>query len=68
MATCYAGGATAIITSQATPIPPGAGFSFILVVLVGALGQMVIALVVNNMHLTKRYPTYWVGQKLPWQQ
>lgn len=34
------------------------------VVLVGALGQLVIALVINNLNTKKRYPTYWFGGKL----
>lgn len=59
-----AGGATAIIASQATPIPPWAGFSFILVVLVASTGMTLIAILVNNVHLKKRYPTYYFGAKL----
>ncbi|DBB05731.1 hypothetical protein WJX77_012192 [Trebouxia sp. C0004] len=58
------GGATAIIASQASPLPPWAGFSFILVILVASAGQTVIAVVVNNLHTKKRYPTYWFGGKL----
>ena len=60
----YAGGATAIIASQATPLPPWAGFSFVLVMLVASAGQTVIAILVNNLHGKKRYPTYWFGSKL----
>ncbi len=60
----YAGGATAIIASQANPLPPWAGFSFILVMLVASAGQTVIAILVNNLHSKKRYPTYWFGGKL----
>ena len=60
----YAGGATAIIASQANPLPPWAGFSFILVMLVASAGMTVIAIVVNNVQAKKRYPTYWFGGKL----
>lgn len=60
----YAGGATAIIASQATSLPPWAGFSFILVMLVASSGQTVIAILVNNLHGKKLYPTYWFGSKL----
>jgi len=60
----YAGGATAIISSQADPLPPWAGFSFILVILVTSAGQTVVAIGVNNLHTKKRYPTYWFGGKL----
>lgn len=60
----YAGGATAIIASQADPLAPWAGFSFVLVILVASAGQTVIALIVNNLHSKKRYPTYWFGGKL----
>ncbi|DBB02238.1 TPA: hypothetical protein ACH3X3_011263 [Trebouxia sp. C0006] len=48
------GGATAIIASQATSLPPWAGFSFILVMLVASSGQTVIAILVNNLHGKKR--------------
>lgn len=58
------GGATAIIASQANPLPPWAGFSFILVILVASAGMTVIAIVVNNVQAKKRYPTYWLGGKL----
>ncbi|DBA71574.1 hypothetical protein WJX79_006406 [Trebouxia sp. C0005] len=58
------GGATAIIASQADPLAPWAGFSFVLVILVASAGQTVIALIVNNLHSKKRYPTYWFGGKL----
>lgn len=58
------GGATAIIASQATPLPPWAGFSFVLVVLVASAGLTAIAVIVNNFNYKKRYPTYWFGGKL----
>ena len=60
-----AGGATAIIASQANPLAPWAGFSFVIVVLAASSGMTLIALVTNNLHYKKRYPTYWFGFRKP---
>ena len=57
------GGASAIIAATVNPLPPWHGFSFVLVVLVASAGMMLIALIVNNMHQKKQYPTYWFGGK-----
>ena len=60
----HAGGATAIIAATVNPLPPWRGFSFVLVVLVASAGMTLIAIIVNNVHYKKRYPTYWFGGKL----
>lgn len=62
---CRAGGATAIIASQQNPLAPWAGFSFIIVVLVASSGMTLIAMITNNFHHKKRYPTFWFGYRKP---
>ena len=62
---CNVGGATAIIASQQNPLPPWAGFSFVIVVLVASSGMTLIAMITNNFHYKKRYPTFWFGYRKP---
>ncbi len=56
---CYAGGATALIASVAQPLGPWEGFKFVICILLGSLGMLLVALIFNNAHPRKRYPTYW---------
>lgn len=56
---CSAGGATALIASVANPLAPWEGFKFVVSILIGSLGMLLIALIFNNAHPRKRYPTYW---------
>ena len=61
------GGATALIAASApAPLPPGAGFRFVGSVAAGAAVMQVVALAVNNLHPTVRYPSYWVVGRGGW--
>lgn len=55
----YTGGATALIAAIAQPMQPWAGFKYVVSILIGSIGMLLVALVFNNVHLKKRYPTYW---------
>lgn len=58
------GGATALIgaTHGAGAALPAAGYSLVLAVFLGALAMLVVALLVNNAHPGRRYPSQWVGR------
>lgn len=58
------GGATALIASTlaAGPRNAAAGFSLVLTVFLGALAMFGVALVINNLHPGRRYPSQWVGR------
>ena len=53
------GGATALIAATAEHMAPWFGFKFVVAILIGSAALFVIAMLVNNLHLRKRYPTYW---------
>lgn len=54
-----AGGATALIAAIALPKLPWAGFEFVVGIFIGSLALLLVALLVNNLHRTIRYPTFW---------
>lgn len=58
------GGATALIgaTHGAGVGLPAAGYSLVLAVFLGALAMLAVALLVNNAHPGRRYPSQWVGR------
>ena len=53
------GGATALIASAINPTAQWQGFLFVVSVAVGSFGMLIVALLVNNLHHQKRYPTFW---------
>ena len=53
------GGATALIASATNPTTQWEGFFFVLSVAIGSLGMLIVALLVNNLHHQKQYPTFW---------
>ena len=55
---CHAGGATALIASVAQPLGPWEGFEFVIYILLGSLGMLLVALTFHNAHPGKPYPTY----------
>ena len=58
------GGATALIaaTHAAGAHLPAAGYSMVLTVFLGSLAMLAVALLVNNLHPGRRYPTQWIGR------
>ena len=56
--------ATALIgaTHAAGRALPGAGYSLVLTVFLGALAMLAVALLLNNLHPGRRYPSQWVGR------
>ena len=58
------GGATSLIaaTHAAGAALPAAGYSLVLTVFLGACAMLGVALLVNNAHPGRRYPSQWVGR------
>lgn len=54
------GGATALIAANFETLPKWHGYSYLITILVGSLAMQLIALIVNNLHPRRRYPTFWV--------
>ena len=55
----HAGGATALIAASQPVLVRGAGYSIALVVLIDALIMLAVAMLINNVRPSKRYPTFW---------
>lgn len=53
------GGATAIIISSMEELPKWGGFSYVVGVGFGSLIMLAVALIVNNLNPSRRYPTFW---------
>jgi len=54
------GGATALIICSMKDLPPWQGFQFMLTVIFGSAGIMLVGLILNNLAGNRQYPTYWI--------
>lgn len=60
------GGATALIAASALDPAPGAGYMFLVAIMISTLVMQAIALAVNNTLTTHTYPRYWWGDRGVW--
>lgn len=52
-------GATALLATYSLPLNGGATFVYVGAVALSATSQILVALLWNNLHPRRRYPTYW---------
>lgn len=53
------GGATALIACSSATMAPWRGFQLVVAVLLGSAELLLVALIVNNVHRKRAYPTFW---------